>query len=147
LCSDRTRTSAAGVCASPDAAATAGFQSIQSRYRASTELQTYLVHNTNVPSSEVTLPANEGRPRTTARSHHRWRAPVYGARSVFGPIVIGPPPVLCRLRLSVRLATVVGRILVSNLALFLVRRDGSRPTTRSCLSWCAERNLGPVVTS
>jgi len=46
-----------------------------------------------VPSSEVTLPANEGRRRTTARSHHRWRASVYGAGSVFGPIVIGPPPV------------------------------------------------------
>ena len=37
---DRTCTSAAGLCASPEAAATAGIQSIQSRYRASTELQT-----------------------------------------------------------------------------------------------------------
>jgi len=36
---DRTCTSAAGLCASPEAAATAGIQSIQSRYRASTELR------------------------------------------------------------------------------------------------------------
>ena len=49
-----------------------------------------------VPSSEVTLPANEGRPRTTARYHHRWRASVYGAAPTyraFGPIVLGPPPI------------------------------------------------------
>jgi hypothetical protein len=42
-----------------------------------------------IPRSEV----NEERPMTTARSHHRRRASVYGTRSVFGPIVIGPPPV------------------------------------------------------
>src|SRR6516164_2939254 len=49
-----------------------------------------------VPSSEVTLPVNEWRPRTTARSHHRWRTSVYGAAPTyraFGPIVLGPPPI------------------------------------------------------
>jgi hypothetical protein len=46
-----------------------------------------------VPSVEVTSPVNEERPMTTARSHHRRRASVYETRSVFGPIVIGPPPV------------------------------------------------------
>ena len=39
---------------------------------------------------------------------------------------------LCRLRLSVRLATVVGRILVSNVALFLVSCGGSRRISPSC---------------
>ena len=47
-----------------------------------------------IPRREVTSPVNEERPRTTAaRSHHRRRASVYGTRSVFGPIVIGPPPI------------------------------------------------------
>ena len=49
-----------------------------------------------IPSSEVTLPANEWRPRTTARYHHRWQASVYGAAPTyraFGPIVLGPPPI------------------------------------------------------
>jgi hypothetical protein len=49
-----------------------------------------------VPSSEITLPAKEWRPRTTARYHHRWRASVYGAAPTyraFGPIVLGPPPI------------------------------------------------------
>ena len=46
-----------------------------------------------IPRREVTSPVNEERPRTTARSHHRRVASVYGTRSVFGPIVIGPPPV------------------------------------------------------
>jgi hypothetical protein len=47
----------------------------------------------SIPSDEVTSPVNEERPRTTARSHHRRRASVYGTRSVFGPILIGPQPV------------------------------------------------------
>ena len=46
-----------------------------------------------IPRREVTSPVNEERPRTTARYNHRRRASVYGTRSVFGPIVIGPPPV------------------------------------------------------
>ena len=46
-----------------------------------------------VPSSEVTPPANEELPHRTARFHHRRRTSVYGAGPVFGPIVIGPPPI------------------------------------------------------
>jgi hypothetical protein len=46
-----------------------------------------------VPSTEATPAVNEERPRTTARYHHRRRVSVYGARSVFGPIVLGPPPI------------------------------------------------------
>jgi len=42
--------------------------------------------------------------------------------------------------LSVRLATVVGWILVSNLALFSVRRGGSRPISPSCRSCGGSRN-------
>jgi len=43
---DRICTSAAGVCASPNAAATTSPQSIQSQCRASTELQTHNAFNT-----------------------------------------------------------------------------------------------------
>jgi hypothetical protein len=45
------------------------------------------------PGYVVTSPMSEPLPRTAARSHHRRLASVYGTRSVFGPIVIGPPPV------------------------------------------------------
>ena len=44
-----------------------------------------------VPRDDVTSPVNEEYSRTTTRSHHRRRASVYGTRSAFGPIVIGPP--------------------------------------------------------
>jgi hypothetical protein len=43
------------------------------------------------PGYVVTSPMSERLPRTAARSHHPRRASVYGTRSVFGPIVIGPP--------------------------------------------------------
>jgi hypothetical protein len=43
---DRACTSTAGICASTYAVATAGLKSIQSRYRASTELQTDNTFNT-----------------------------------------------------------------------------------------------------
>jgi hypothetical protein len=51
------------------------------------------VTSPTIPGREATSPVNEESPRTTTRSHHRRRASVYGTRSAFGPIVIGPPPV------------------------------------------------------
>src|SRR6516164_7887689 len=52
---------------------------------------------------------------------------------------------LCWLRLSVRLATVVGRILVSNVALFLVRREGLRRILRSCPNFYANKKPPTVA--
>ena len=40
-----------------------------------------------------------------------------------------------------RLATVVGRILVSNVALFMVRREGLQRTLRSCRSCCVNNPM------
>jgi len=51
------------------------------------------VTSPSIPRREAASPVNEESPRTTTRSHHRRRASVYGTRSVFGPIVIGPPPI------------------------------------------------------
>src|SRR6516162_11362186 len=81
------------------------------------------VTSPTVRRGEVTSPAYEEAPRRTARSHHRRRAPVGSAYSYW---TTARRVFLCRLRVSVRLATVVGRILVSNVALFLVRREGLR---------------------
>ena len=52
------------------------------------------VTSPSIPRREAASPVNEESPRTTTRSHHRRRASVYGTRSVFGPIVIGPPPIV-----------------------------------------------------
>jgi len=91
-----------------------------------------------VPSIELTPAYEEFSPRRTARApagislwgradlpsllpHSSWTT----ADRIF----------LCWLRLSVLLATVVGRILVSNVALFLVKREGLRPTWLSWRLW------------
>jgi hypothetical protein len=117
--------------------AIADLQSIKSRYCASTALHAHHAYNTKRRSRLCGYVANE---RTSTTYNRSLPSPSAGI-SLWDPFGLRPHSYwttvasrifLCRLRLSVRLATIVGRILVSNVALFLVRRGGLQPISPSC---------------
>ena len=127
---DRTSTSA--VCASPYAAATTRFQSVQSLYRAATELQAHRACNTQRLSRICGyLAASEWTPTSHGGS--------LSAANIRRKNALGPPPgplrdrspwagilflllLAFRIRLRLRVVAGMGRILVPDVALFVTEK-------------------------
>lgn len=127
---DRTSTSA--VCASPYAAATTRFQSVQSLYRAATELQAHRASNTQCLSRICGyLAASEWTPTSHGGS--------LSAANIRRKNALGPPPgplrdrspwagilflllLAFRIWLWLRVVAGMGRILVPDVALFVTEK-------------------------
>jgi hypothetical protein len=126
---DRTRTRA--ICASPYAAAAARFQSIQSLYRAATELHARGAGNakrrsricSHVASERILAAYSRSLARSAIRRKTARRPPpgsCPGRSPGAGVLFLRLPSI--RIWLWLRVAAGMGRILVSNFALFVIEK-------------------------
>ena len=132
------RTSTSTVCASPYAAATARFQSVQSLYRASTDLHARRAVNTKRRSRECGYVASKWTPAADSRSlstadirRKNGRGPPPGPLHSRSPnaAVLFLLLLWFRIWLWLRVAAGMGRLLVPNVALFVTEKLSELPIT------------------